>query len=179
MTDEDHPYIVATRDLNARVAHELRRTQAEKGKMDLRQQHEDPDIAEARRLIARIDQERRDRREAQDAHAITDRIRARAKRRLGRDIQDLPLSSLGAAPYEPVHGPTLALRREGGVLVARVVSEAGEVLREMRGEDAAAFVREALGVEVQADDQPLTVAALAGQPCELRYILPTQEEKKP
>jgi len=139
---------------------------------------EDPDIAEARRLIARIVQERRDRREAQEAHAITDRIRARAKQRLGSDIQDLPLSNLSAAPHEPIQGPTLALCREGGVLVARVVSEAGEVLREVRGEDAVRLIREALGVEVQADDPPLTIAALAGQPCELRYTLPNQEEKK-
>lgn len=97
------------------------------------------------------------------------------KRRQG--IQDQPLSRLAAAPYKPVQGPTLALCREGGVLVARVVSEAGEVLREVRGEDAARLIREALGVEVQADDQPLTIAALAGQPCELRYTLPKQEEK--
>ena len=94
-------------------------------------------------------------------------------------IQDLPLSSLSAAPYEPVQGPTLTLCREGGVLVARVVSEAGEGLREVRGEEAARLIREALGVEVQADDPPLTIAALAGQPCELRCILPKQEEKKP
>lgn len=96
-----------------------------------------------------------------------------------QDIQDLPLSSLSAAPYKPVQGPTLALCREGGMPVARVVSEAGEVMHEVRGEDAARLIREALGVEVQADDQPLTIAALAGQPCELRYILPKQEEKKP
>lgn len=118
---------------------------------------EDADIAEARAILARIAQERRE--------------------RTRTTIQDQPLSSLAAAPYKPIHGPTLALRREGGELVAQVVSEAGEVLREVRGQDAAVFVRGVLGVEVQADDQPLTIAALAGQPCELRYILPKQEEK--
>lgn len=94
-----------------------------------------------------------------------------------QDLQDLPLSSLRAAPYEPAHGPTLTLWREDGVLAARLVGTSGEVVREARGEDAMRLTHEALGVEVQADDQPLTIAALAGQPCELRYVLPKKEAK--
>lgn len=65
--------------------------------------------------------------------------------------------------------------------MAQVVSEAGEVLREVRGEDAARLIHEMLGLEVQSDAQPLAIAltVFAEQPCELRCILPKQEEKKP
>lgn len=135
---------------------------------------EDPDIQEVRKIMARIAQERR---EAQEAHEITDRIKARSRQPLGDEIQDLPLSSLSAPPCEPIQGARVTVCDRDGQVEACIVDAQGQTMHTMRGAAAMIFLRGFLGCDVWASDTALTISARARKSCEIHYRLSKQEEK--